>query len=215
MGIAGMDVTKEAADMILMNDNFASIVDGVLEGRLIFDNLKKSIAYTLSSNIPEISPFVVYLILQIPLALTTVLILCIDLGTDMVPAISLAYEQKEKDIMRRAPRTKHDNLVTERLISFSYFQIGVVQALAGFYCFFVVFYTEGIPPNELPYHSDIQGYFETEGLPYAVCGSGDDDGEHTRVTHPPHTHPPTHRASLSASASGSSGPRRPRSGPRS
>ena len=91
MGIAGTDVTKEAADMILMNDNFASIVDGVLEGRLIFDNLKKSIAYTLSSNIPEISPFLLNVILEIPLPLTTVLILCIDLGTDMVPAISLAY----------------------------------------------------------------------------------------------------------------------------
>eukprot|EP00660_Eupelagonema_oceanica_P001767 gene1767-377_t len=99
MGIAGMDVTKEAADMILMNDNFASIVDGVEEGRLIFDNLKKSIAYTLSSNIPEISPFILFILLRIPLPLSTVLILCIDLGTDMVPAISLAYEGTEEGIM--------------------------------------------------------------------------------------------------------------------
>lgn len=84
MGIAGSDVSKQAADMILLDDNFASIVVGVEEGRLIFDNLKKSIAYTLSSNIPEISPFLVFMLFDIPLPLGTVAILCIDLGTDMV-----------------------------------------------------------------------------------------------------------------------------------
>lgn len=84
MGIAGSDVSKQAADMILLDDNFASIVTGVEEGRLIFDNLKKSIAYTLTSNIPEISPFLMFILLDIPLPLGTVTILCIDLGTDMV-----------------------------------------------------------------------------------------------------------------------------------
>ncbi|MEQ2196876.1 Sodium/potassium-transporting ATPase subunit alpha-1, partial [Xenoophorus captivus] len=84
MGIAGSDVSKQAADMILLDDNFASIVTGVEEGRLIFDNLKKSIAYTLTSNIPEITPFLFFIIANIPLPLGTVTILCIDLGTDMV-----------------------------------------------------------------------------------------------------------------------------------
>ena len=74
----------KAADMILLDDNFASIVTGVEEGRLIFDNLKKSIAYTLTSNIPEISPFLAFILCDIPLPLGTVTILCIDLGTDMV-----------------------------------------------------------------------------------------------------------------------------------
>merc|ERR1712076_194323 len=72
MGIAGSDVSKQAADMILLDDNFASIVTGVEEGRLIFDNLKKSIAYTLTSNIPEISPFLAFILLDIPLPLGTV-----------------------------------------------------------------------------------------------------------------------------------------------
>jgi len=72
MGIAGSDVSKQAADMILLDDNFASIVTGVEEGRLIFDNLKKSIAYTLTSNIPEISPFLMFIVLSIPLPLGTV-----------------------------------------------------------------------------------------------------------------------------------------------
>lgn len=88
MGIAGSDVSKQAADMILLDDNFASIVTGVEEGRLIFDNLKKSIAYTLTSNIPEISPFLFFMIASVPLPLGTVTILCIDLGTDMVGIIS-------------------------------------------------------------------------------------------------------------------------------
>uniref|UniRef100_A0A8D2PU66 ATPase Na+/K+ transporting subunit alpha 2 n=1 Tax=Zosterops lateralis melanops TaxID=1220523 RepID=A0A8D2PU66_ZOSLA len=117
MGIAGSDVSKQAADMILLDDNFASIVTGVEEGRLIFDNLKKSIAYTLTSNIPEITPFLLFIIANIPLPLGTVTILCIDLGTDMVPAISLAYEAAESDIMKRQPRNpRSDKLVNERLI---------------------------------------------------------------------------------------------------
>lgn len=73
--------------MILLDDNFASIVTGVEEGRLIFDNLKKSIAYTLTSNIPEISPFLAFILCDIPLPLGTVTILCIDLGTDMVSVV--------------------------------------------------------------------------------------------------------------------------------
>ena len=87
IGIAmgsGSDVAKNAADMLLLDDNFSSIVNGVEEGRLIFDNLKKSIAYTLSSNIPEILPFIMFILFAVPLPLSTVLILCIDLGTDMV-----------------------------------------------------------------------------------------------------------------------------------
>ncbi|KXJ20388.1 Sodium/potassium-transporting ATPase subunit alpha-2 [Exaiptasia diaphana] len=115
MGIAGSDVSKQAADMILLDDNFASIVTGVEEGRLIFDNLKKSIAYTLTSNIPEITPFLMFILVGIPQPLGTVTILCIDLGTDMVPAISLAYEAPESDIMKRFPRDpKKDKLVNER-----------------------------------------------------------------------------------------------------
>ena len=132
MGIAGSDVSKQAADMILLDDNFASIVTGVEEGRLIFDNLKKSIAYTLTSNIPEISPFLLFILADVPLPLGTVTILCIDLGTDMVPAISMAYEFAESDIMKRPPRNPFtDKLVNERLISMAYGQIGMIQASAG------------------------------------------------------------------------------------
>ncbi|XP_075396555.1 sodium/potassium-transporting ATPase subunit alpha-4 [Tenrec ecaudatus] len=150
MGIAGSDVSKQAADMILLDDNFASIVTGVEEGRLIFDNLKKSIAYTLTSNIPEITPFLVFIILSIPLPLGTITILCIDLGTDMVPAISLAYEAAESDIMKRAPRNPvADKLVNYRLISMAYGQIGMIQALAGFFTYFVILAENGFKPLDL------------------------------------------------------------------
>ncbi|XP_033028223.1 sodium/potassium-transporting ATPase subunit alpha-2-like [Lacerta agilis] len=150
MGIAGSDVSKQAADMILLDDNFASIVTGVEEGRLIFDNLKKSIAYTLTSNIPEISPFLLFIIFNIPLPLGTITILCIDLGTDMVPAISLAYEGPESDIMKRKPRdSKKDKLVNQRLISMAYGQIGMMQALAGFYSYFVIMAENGFLPLTL------------------------------------------------------------------
>ncbi|NP_001117932.1 Na/K ATPase alpha subunit isoform 1b [Oncorhynchus mykiss] len=150
MGISGSDVSKQAADMILLDDNFASIVTGVEEGRLIFDNLKKSIAYTLTSNIPEISPFLLFIIANIPLPLGTVTILCIDLGTDMVPAISLAYEEAENDIMKRQPRNpKTDKLVNERLISIAYGQIGMMQATAGFFTYFVILAENGFLPMDL------------------------------------------------------------------
>merc|ERR1711887_442015 len=150
MGIAGSDVSKQAADMILLDDNFASIVTGVEEGRLIFDNLKKSIAYTLTSNIPEISPFLFFMCASVPLPLGTVTILCIDLGTDMVPAISLAYEEAESDIMKRQPRDPFkDKLVNQRLISMAYGQIGMIQALAGFYTYFVIMAENGFLPPKL------------------------------------------------------------------
>merc|ERR1712198_380518 len=150
MGIAGSDVSKQAADMILLDDNFASIVTGVEEGRLIFDNLKKSIAYTLTSNIPEISPFLLFIIADVPLPLGTVTILCIDLGTDMVPAISMAYEQAESDIMKRQPRNPFtDKLVNERLISMAYGQIGMIQASAGFFVSFVIMAENGFWPSKL------------------------------------------------------------------
>ncbi|XP_008549108.1 sodium/potassium-transporting ATPase subunit alpha isoform X2 [Microplitis demolitor] len=150
MGIAGSDVSKQAADMILLDDNFASIVTGVEEGRLIFDNLKKSIAYTLTSNIPEISPFLAFILCDIPLPLGTVTILCIDLGTDMVPAISLAYEAPESDIMKRQPRDPYrDNLVNRRLISMAYGQIGMIQAAAGFFVYFVIMAENGFLPRDL------------------------------------------------------------------
>ncbi|CAF1144008.1 unnamed protein product [Rotaria sordida] len=150
MGITGSDVSKQASDMILLDDNFASIITGIEQGRIIFDNLKKSICYTLSSKIPELSPFLLYMIFQIPLPLGTIAILCIDLGTDMLPAISLAYERAESDIMKRPPRdAKTEHLATDRLISMSYGQLGMIQAGGGFFVYTIVMAENGFFPSRL------------------------------------------------------------------
>jgi sodium/potassium-transporting ATPase subunit alpha len=176
MGIAGTSVAQDAADMILLDDNFASIVNGVEEGRLIFDNLKKSIAYTLSSNIPEISPFLIFILVQVPLPLPTILILCIDLGTDMVPAISLAYEGREANIMSKPPRdARTDRLVTAKLVCFSYLQVGVVQAAAGFFSWVVVLKDFGFLAQTLPrvywaFEKDSEACFLDPGSKTAVVG---------------------------------------------
>lgn len=149
MGISGSDVSKQAADMILLDDNFASIVVGIEEGRIIFDNLKKSIAYTLSGNVAELIPFVSYIILGLPLPLGTITILCIDLGTDIIPAISLGYESAESDIMMRKPRGPDDRLVNKRMFLLSYGQIGMIQAMAGFMAFFGIMAENGFYAHNL------------------------------------------------------------------
>ncbi|XP_063799995.1 potassium-transporting ATPase alpha chain 1 [Pseudophryne corroboree] len=144
MGIAGSDAAKNAADMILLDDNFASIVTGVEQGRLIFDNLKKSIAYTLTKNIPELAPYLIYITASVPLPLGCITILFIELCTDIFPSVSLAYEKAESDIMHLKPRNpRRDRLVNESLAVYSYFQIGVIQSFAGFVDYFTVMAQEG------------------------------------------------------------------------
>uniref|UniRef100_A0A8V5GTS2 Sodium/potassium-transporting ATPase subunit alpha n=1 Tax=Melopsittacus undulatus TaxID=13146 RepID=A0A8V5GTS2_MELUD len=149
MGIAGSDAAKNAADMILLDDNFASIVTGVEQGRLIFDNLKKSIAYTLTKNIPELTPYLIYITASIPLPLGCITILFIELCTDIFPSVSLAYERAESDIMHLKPRDpRRDRLVNEPLAAYSYFQIGAIQSFAGFCDYFVAMAQEGWWPEQ-------------------------------------------------------------------
>jgi sodium/potassium-transporting ATPase subunit alpha len=93
MGLNGSDVAREAADVVLMDDNFASIVTAIEQGRLVFDNLIKTIAYTLTHLWPEIFPVLLWLGVGMPKGLTSIQILSIDLGTELAPAISLAYEK--------------------------------------------------------------------------------------------------------------------------
>jgi sodium/potassium-transporting ATPase subunit alpha len=150
MAIVGSDVAKDAADMLLMDDNFASIIDGVEEGRKIFDNLGKSIAYALTPNIPELTPFLGLVIFQIPLPLSAILCIVICLGTDMWPSISLAYEYPELDILFRKPRNAEiDHLVTFNLISFSYIQMGCFQSMAGYFVYFTIMNDYGFSPQNL------------------------------------------------------------------
>lgn len=120
MGLAGSDVAKDAADMILLNDDFGSIVVGIEEGRRIFDNIKKAIGYIMTVNIPEIIPFIALLALTFPVPLSSILVLSVAVGTDIIPAISFAYEEAELDIMIRKPRSKFEHMVTKKLMTFAY-----------------------------------------------------------------------------------------------
>lgn len=156
---SGSDVAKNAADLLLLTDDFSSIILGVEQGRLMFDNLKKSIAYTLVANLPELMPVVVYALLQVPVPLSTLLMLAICVGTDMAPAITLAYERAELDIMQRPPRSsKRDHLVTKKLMSFSYLQLGIIEAAAGMMTYFWVMNDYGFKFSTTFFLNSKEGY---------------------------------------------------------
>jgi sodium/potassium-transporting ATPase subunit alpha len=173
MGINGSDVARGAAAVILLDDNFQSLVQGIKQGRTIFDNLTKTVAYTLAHLVPELAPVLLNLAFGLPLGLNSLLILCIDLGTEVMPAVSLAYEESEGDVMRRKPRRAGiDKLVTKQTLFYSYLQAGVIECLAGFFAFFMVFYANGVPANKLFFSaSDYWGAIgqdDNKILPYTI-----------------------------------------------
>ncbi|PKH01554.1 ATPase [Psychromonas sp. MB-3u-54] len=143
MGKRGTDVAKEASDIILLDDNFATIVKAIEEGRAIYDNIKKFITYILTSNIPEILPFIAYVLFPIPLPITVIQILAIDLITDILPAIGLGNEPPEADTMLRPPRRRDERLVSINTFIRSYAIIGPVEAAFSFMAFFMVLYGAG------------------------------------------------------------------------
>jgi len=150
MGKNGSDVARQAADIILMDDNFSSIVRGVEQGRIIFDNVKKTIAYTLTHLWPEILPLAIYLALGMPTGMTALQILSIDLGTELGPAISIAHEGGEDDIMLRPPRNvKKDRLISKSLLVYSYIVAGMINAGGCLIAYGAVFWRHGISFSDL------------------------------------------------------------------
>ena len=128
MGIIGTDVAKDAADLIITNDNFYAIVRAIGEGRAIYENLRKFTSYIFASNVPEVLPFLLRGLFSIPLALTFKQILAIDLGTDLLPALALGTEKPEPDIMQHPPRRRSQRLVDSSLIRRSFFWLGMIEA---------------------------------------------------------------------------------------
>jgi Ca2+-transporting ATPase len=117
MGITGTDVTKEAAAMTLIDDNFASIVAAVEEGRGVFGNIKKYLMYLLSSNIGEIGLMAGSALLGLPLPLTAVQILYVNLATDGLPALALSVDPPENDLMKRDPRDPRSGIFTRPVVT--------------------------------------------------------------------------------------------------
>jgi len=138
MGITGTDVAKEAADLILLDDNFASIVAAIEEGRAVFENIRKFLTYILSSNIPEIVPYLAFVFFRIPLPLTIIQILAVDLGTDMLPALALGAEKPDPEVMNRPPRARGERLLSAGLIVRAYLFLGMLEAAAAMAVFFFV-----------------------------------------------------------------------------
>jgi magnesium-transporting ATPase (P-type) len=145
MGIAGTDVAKEAADMILTDDNFASIVNAVEEGRGVYANAKKFITYIFTSNVPEAVPFILFAFSggSIPLGLTVMEILFIDLGTDIVPALALGAEPPEAGIMDKPPRSLKEHLITPALLLRAYAWLGLLEGAAAMSAFYFQYWRHG------------------------------------------------------------------------
>ena len=157
MGLAGTDVAKEASDMILLDDNFATIVNAVEEGRAVYANIKKFITYIFASNIPEAVPFLGYILFNIPLPLTIMQILAVDLGTDMLPALALGSERPTPGIMKLPPRKRGERLLNLSLMARAYLFLGPLEAVACMFGFFWVLYGGGwawgtmLPASDLLY----------------------------------------------------------------
>jgi magnesium-transporting ATPase (P-type) len=145
MGIAGTDVAKEASEMILTDDNFASIVSAIEEGRSVFDNIKKFVTYIFAHLTPEAVPFILFVISggAIPLGITVLQILAIDLGTETLPALALGVENSEPGIMSRPPRAKKEGIIDKPLLIRAYIYLGLIEAVLVLSGYFYVLYQGG------------------------------------------------------------------------
>ncbi len=143
MGIKGTEVAKEAADIILLDDNFASIVAAIEEGRTVYFNIKKFVTYILSSNVPEIVPYILQFFLRIPLPLSVIQILSIDLGSDMLPGLALGSELPENDIMERPPVGKNERILDREVFKRGYFFLGAIEGAAAMAAFLGFLYLNG------------------------------------------------------------------------
>ncbi len=175
MGIAGTDVAKEAASMILLDDNFASIVNAIEEGRAVYANIRKFTTYIFTSNTPEAWPVILQIVFNIPLALTVMQILAVDLGTDLVPALALGTEKPEPGLMDRPPRGTKERIVDRKLVLRAFLWLGSIQTALCFAGFFFLWWTMGyrdlfnLPrPDLLPY---AQRLLSNDGMVYVLATS--------------------------------------------
>ena len=133
MGKAGTDVAREAADLVLLDDNFTHIVEAVEEGRAAFDNIKRFLTYHLTDNVAELAPFAVWALSagRIPLMISVLQVLALDIGTDLLPALALGAERPEPGVMERPPRTKEARLLDRGVLGRAFGFLGPVEALAS------------------------------------------------------------------------------------
>ena len=143
MGRMGTDVARESAQIILLDDNFAAIVDGIEEGRTVFENMRKFTNYVLPHNAAEMLPYLLYIVLPVPLALNIIHILSIDLGTDMVPSLALGQEPADPEVMTKPPRELHQGLLSRKMMVHSYCFLGLIEGVWALALFFYVLRSGG------------------------------------------------------------------------
>jgi sodium/potassium-transporting ATPase subunit alpha len=148
MGITGTEITKDNADILIMDDNFNNIARGIKRGRVCFDILKRMIGYNLTSNISENLPIIISYVLKFPFPISAIQILVIDMISDVYTNITYAYERAEAELMKRPPRdVEKDSLISFKLFSYGYLFMGVIEASAGFLAFFCVLHDYGFAPK--------------------------------------------------------------------
>lgn len=143
MGLTGTDVAREAAVMVLADDNFSSIVNAIEEGRGVFANIRKFLSYVLSSNIAELIPCLAFVIFRIPLPLTVMQVLSIDLGTDLLPALALGTERPDPFVMSMPPRDRKSGLFDWKLLSRAYLYLGLMVSVSSMAGFFYMLHAQG------------------------------------------------------------------------
>jgi Ca2+-transporting ATPase len=170
MGISGSDVAKEAAAMILTDDNFASIVNAIEEGRAVYANIRKFTTYIFTSNTPEAVPFILFAFsaARIPLALNVMHILSVDLGTDIVPALALGSEPPEPGIMDRPPRNLNEHVIDGAMLKRAYFWLGSMQSLATMAAFYYFYWTNGFSGQWLDLPGEGSLYRSATGMALAA-----------------------------------------------
>ncbi len=147
MGIAGTDVAKEAASLILTDDNFATIVGAVEQGRAVYDNIKKFLSYFITANAAELVPYLLAVLFTIPLPLTVLQLLAIDLAVEQLPALALGTEPPEAGVMDRPPSAQHQPILSRDVLFRGYFFLGGIAAIAGMSGYFYAQWLNGWTPG--------------------------------------------------------------------
>jgi calcium-translocating P-type ATPase len=147
MGRRGTDVAKEAAEMVITDDNFASIVAAIRLGRAIYANMGKFVTYIFTHNFAELAAFLAFVFGRIPLPLTVMQVLAVDLGTDLLPAMALGAEPPEPDVMDRPPRRSEARLLSGARLARAYGYLGVVEAALALGAFFWTYWVAGWRPG--------------------------------------------------------------------
>ncbi len=150
MGRSGTEVAREASTMVLTDDNFASIVSAVHEGRVVYENIRKFVTYIFAHATPEVIPFLIFALSggTIPLPLTALQILAIDLGTETLPALALGREPAEPGIMRQRPRPRSEGIISRSMLTRAWLWLGLVEAALVTGGFFWVLTGAGWSPGD-------------------------------------------------------------------